>query len=68
MRAYREAMTNNNFAPIPPLVPRDDDDLDKATIERDDEIVLDPDANDDLVDSAEADRLASDPEEADDRI
>lgn len=53
-------MTNNNFAPVPPLVPRDDDDLEQATIERDDdEVVLDPDVNDDLVDSADADRLAA---------
>ena len=60
-------MTNNNFAPIPPLVPRGDDDLEQATIERDGEVVLDPDVNDDLVDSADADRLAADPE-ADDRL
>lgn len=56
-----ERMTNNNFAPIPPLVPGDDN-LDEATIERDGEVALDPDANDDLVDSADADRLAADPE------
>jgi len=57
-------MTNNNFAPIPPLVPADDD-LEQATIERDDEVALDPDVNDDLVDSADADRLAAgaDPDE-----
>lgn len=59
-------MTNNNFAPIPPLVPRDDD-LEQGTIERDDEVVLDQDVNDDLIDSAAADRLATDPE-ADERI
>ena len=55
-------MTNNNFAPIPPLVPRDDDDLEQATIDRDGEVVLDPDVDDDLIDSADADRLAADPE------
>ena len=60
-------MTNNNFAPIPPLVPRDDDDLEQATIERDGEVVLDPDVDDDLIDSADADRLAADPE-ADERL
>ena len=60
-------MTNNNFAPIPPLVPRDDDDLGQATIERDGEVVLDPDVDDDLIDSADADRLAADPE-ADERL
>ena len=60
-------MTNNNFAPIPPLVPRDDDDLEQPTIERDGEVVLDPDVDDDLIDSADADRLAADPE-ADERL
>ena len=60
-------MTNNNFAPIPPLVPRDDDDLERATIESDGEVVLDPDVDDDLIDSADADRLAADPE-ADERL
>ena len=62
-------MTNNNFAPIPPLVPRDeaDHDIEQATIERDGEVVLDPDVDDDLIDSADADRLAADPE-ADERL
>lgn len=55
----------SNVTPIPPLPPElGDDDArdvvtkDDVTVERGDERVLDPDANDDLIDSAEADRLA----------
>lgn len=58
-RAYRGRMSNNNFAPVPPLVPNGDDDLVPGIIEREDEVALDPDANEELVDGAEADRLAS---------
>ena len=50
---------SNQFPP--PLPGRDDDALDPAddpTKEVDGDRVLDPDANEDLVDSAEADRLA----------
>lgn len=58
-------MTSN---PIPPLPVGDDDDrveADADTLEADadaiidDEDILDPDANDDLIDSAEADRRAA---------
>jgi hypothetical protein len=50
-------MSNPTF---PPLPPRDDDDLDGVpTREVDGERVLDPDIDDALVDSAEADRLAT---------
>ena len=41
---------------------------DDATREVDGEEVLDPDANDDQVDSAEADRIAADPDDADDDV
>ena len=37
-----------------------------ATREVDDQEVLDPDADDELIDSAEADRIAADPDAADD--
>jgi len=57
---------SNNFAPIPPLVPNGDDDLVPGVVEQDDDKVLDPDANDDLVDGAEADRLASGDDDDDD--
>jgi hypothetical protein len=53
-------MTNLN--PLPPVGPGDDDDVD-ATREVDGEEVLDEDANDDLVDSADADALATQPDE-----
>jgi len=43
-------------------------DDDTATREVDDREVLDPDANDDLIDSADADRLATDPDDADDDL
>jgi len=54
-------MTNN---PLPPL-PLGDDDHDADAVEADadaiidDEDILDPDVNDDLVNSAEADRRAA---------
>ncbi|WP_262406143.1 hypothetical protein [Protaetiibacter sp. SSC-01] len=60
-------MTNiSNQMPVPPILPgRDGDpetdgaDLDPTVVEVDGEEKLDPDANPDEVDSAEADRLAS---------
>ena len=39
---------------------------DAATREVDDHEVLDPDADDELIDSADADRIAADPDAADD--
>jgi len=54
-------MTNN--PPFPPLAGDDDESAeitgDDATVEVDGERTLDPDANDDLIDSAEADRIAA---------
>lgn len=50
-------MTTNS---LPPIVPRPDDDAaTNATKEVDGDEVLDADANDDLIDSADADRLAT---------
>jgi len=57
-------MSNNNFAPIPPIVPNGDD-LVPGIIESDDEVVLDPDAAPDKVESAEEDRIASGADDAD---
>jgi hypothetical protein len=52
----------SNF--VPPAVPPHDSDAfhgeDAPTKDVDGDTVLDPDANDDLVDSAEADRIAAD--------
>ena len=49
---------NNNFAPIPLI--RNGDAAEPGEIQTDDdEVALDPDVNDDLVDSAAADRLAA---------
>lgn len=52
--------------PIPPLPPVDGDDDaatdaqgDDVTVDVDGTSVLDPDANDDLIDSADADRIAA---------
>jgi len=42
------------------------EDDDRATREVDDREVLDPDADDELIDSADADRLAADPDADDD--
>ncbi|GAA4190344.1 hypothetical protein GCM10022219_07570 [Microbacterium oryzae] len=50
-------MSNPFPAQFPLPGDRSDDDL--PTTETDGETVLDPDANDDLVDSADADRLAA---------
>ncbi|MEV7692282.1 hypothetical protein AB0N73_03015 [Microbacterium sp. NPDC089189] len=52
-------MSNNTFPPPVPL-PADGEPAVDATREVDGEEVLDEDLNDDLVDSAEADRLAAD--------
>ncbi|MCS0498562.1 hypothetical protein [Protaetiibacter mangrovi] len=56
-------MTSNYAAPVP-LDPDDEnidsgDAVEEGTIERDGEVQLDPDVDEDRVDSAEADRLAS---------
>jgi hypothetical protein len=56
-------MSNNNLPPVP-LVPGSDD-AREGEMEVDDEIVLDPDADPDQVDSAEADRLAAGAHERD---
>lgn len=50
-------MSNPNIPPVP--VPRDDDQDGLVTTEADGETILDPDVDDDLVDSASADRLAA---------
>jgi hypothetical protein len=52
-------MTNPipNFIPVVP--PPSDDELEAPTVEEDGETVLDPDADPERIDSAEADRLAS---------
>lgn len=62
-------------SPTPPFVPSaddgDDDDLATdavPTVDDDGERVLDPDANDDLVDSARADRLAAGARDEDDAL
>ena len=67
-------MTNiSNNMPVPPILPgrdgdprTDGDDLDPTTVEVDGEKRIDPDADPDQLDSAEADRIASgaDPETA----
>ncbi len=67
-------MTNiSNNMPVPPILPGRDgdprtdvDDLDPTTVEVDGEKRIDPDADPDQLDSAEADRIASgaDPETA----
>ena len=49
----------SNTPPVLPVPDDDGDPLEEATVERDGERTLDPDAADELVDSAEADRLAS---------
>ncbi|WP_426185299.1 hypothetical protein [Microbacterium sp. TWP3-1-2b2] len=51
-------MSNPNIVPVPP--PDDDDEL--ATMDVDGDAVLDPDIDESLIDSATADRLASEEE------
>jgi hypothetical protein len=51
-------MSNPIIPPVPP-VPHDADADDVPTRDVDGERVLDPDVDDDLVDSAEADRVAA---------
>lgn len=54
--------------PFPPPVPfhaDGDPDEDEPLVEQDGEEVLDEDANDDLIDSAEADRLAAQEDDED---
>jgi hypothetical protein len=56
--------TSMDGGPIPPLVGLGGDDApdpaEVATTEVDGEVVLDPDADDELIDSADADRIAAD--------
>ncbi|GAA2068753.1 hypothetical protein [Microbacterium hatanonis] len=52
-------MTTNS---LPPIVPGPGDAESNATKEVDGDEVLDADANDDLIDSADADRLATEPD------
>ncbi|MGW9114662.1 hypothetical protein [Microbacterium sp. NPDC055683] len=55
-------MSNAYPAPIPPIPPPSQDgaaDDDVPVVEVDGDEVVDPDANNDLIDSAEADRLAA---------
>lgn len=58
-------MSNNNFIPIQPMVPDHDSSLEPGIVERDDSVALDPDVNDDLLNSADADRIASETADAD---
>lgn len=60
-------MTNNQYLPVPPLLPEGDD-VTPGEIRDGDDVTLDPDANEDLIDSAEADRLATDPDHHDDVV
>jgi hypothetical protein len=53
---------------IPAVPPDNDDDYDVTTTEAGGETRLDPDVDDDLVDSAEADRLASGADSADAKL
>jgi len=51
---------SNPAVPFPPPLPRKDDGAQEVpTTEVDGETTLDPDANDELIDSAEADRIAA---------
>lgn len=52
-------MLNNNLPPVPLVPGLHDDRADSAEVEVDDGVALDPDADPDRIDSAEADRLAS---------
>lgn len=52
-------MSNNNFIPIQPLVPIVEGDLVDGTLDRDGEVALDPEAANENLTSAEADRLAA---------
>jgi hypothetical protein len=53
----------SNMNPVPPLPHGGDGADDLPTREdADGDVTIDPDANDDLVDSAEADRVAADPD------
>ncbi len=52
-------MSNNNFIPIQPMVPPHDDEFVDGTVERDGDVAIDPDAADENLTSAEADRIAA---------
>lgn len=56
-------MSNPIIPPLPPIL--HDDEADVPTKDVDGERVLDPDADDALVDSAEADRIAAEADEDD---
>ncbi|AZS40286.1 MULTISPECIES: hypothetical protein [Microbacterium] len=56
-------MSNPIIPPLPPIL--HDDEADVPTKDVDGERVLDPDADDALVDSAEADRIAAGADEDD---
>jgi hypothetical protein len=56
-------MSNPIIPPLPPIL--HDDEADVPTKDVDGERVLDPDADDALVDSAEADRIAAGTDEDD---
>lgn len=50
-------MSNPSIPPVPGPIPSEEPD--QGTIRKDGENILDPDANDALIDSATADRLAA---------
>ena len=56
-------MSNPIIPPVPPIL--HDDEADIPTKDVDGERVLDPDADDALIDSAEADRIAAEADEDD---
>ena len=59
-------MTNNNPVPmVPPLIPPADGLPEEGVIERDGTVQLDPDVDPDQVNSADADRIASEAADAD---
>jgi len=56
---------SNNVPIVPPVPGLSDDVADAAVVEQDGEKRLDPDVNPELVDSAEADRLAAEAADTD---
>ena len=52
-------MSNNNFIPIQPMVPMHEDDVVDGTVERDGQTAIDPEAADENLLSADADRIAA---------
>ncbi|MFK3678896.1 hypothetical protein ACI2IP_14285 [Microbacterium sp. NPDC090218] len=57
-------MSNPIIPPVPPI-PHDDDPAGVPTKDVDGELVLDPDVDDALIDSAEADRVAAETDDDD---